>query len=318
MLEFEKYPSINQYRQVVKEVNRCSTLGPSETTLNFKGTVKAHGTNAGFQYDPSTGEYLTQSRNRVISLGDDNAGFAKFCDEYLDDLISICKSVKDDSNIITLFGEWCGENIQKGVALAELPKMFIIFGVKIGERWLVLPPSLNYICKAPIYCINEFPTFSIDIDFSRPEESQELLEQATMRVEEECPIGKYLGVSGVGEGIVWTHNSSHGLFRFKVKGQKHSVSKVKTLAPVDTVKMANIRTFVDYTVTENRLKQGMDEVFTQNNIEPSQKGTGDFLRWIIKDIHKEESDTLEDSGLDPKEVNKYLSEKARKWFFSNF
>jgi hypothetical protein len=32
---------------------------------------------------------------------------------------------------ITIYGEWCGGNIQKGVGITNLEKSFFIFGVKI-------------------------------------------------------------------------------------------------------------------------------------------------------------------------------------------
>ena len=42
---------------------------------------------------------------------------------------------------------------------------------------------------------------------------------------------------------------------------------------------------------------------------------GDFLRWIVKDINSEKMDTMVDNGLEPKDVNKYISNKAREMFF---
>ncbi len=43
---------------------------------------------------------------------------------------------------------------------------------------------------------------------------------------------------------------------------------------------------------------------------------GDFLRWLIGDITKEEMDVMVENGLEPKDVNKYISTKARVWFMS--
>ena len=33
---------------------------------------------------------------------------------------------------VTVFGEWCGKGIQKGVAINQLEKMFIIFELKLS------------------------------------------------------------------------------------------------------------------------------------------------------------------------------------------
>jgi hypothetical protein len=94
--------------------------------------------------------------------------------------------------------------------------------------------------------------------------------------------------------------------------QKHSVSKVKKVASVDPEKLANIEEFVNYAVTENRLEQGIQEVFGDEEL--SMKKTGDYLKWIVNDIMSEETDTLEANGLVAKDVNKYISTKAREWF----
>ena len=49
------------------------------------------------------------------------------------------------------------------------------------------------------------------------------------------PVGKHFGNLGVGEGIVFTYLDEIGnKYRFKSKGLKHSNSKVKTLASVNT------------------------------------------------------------------------------------
>jgi len=42
---------------------------------------------------------------------------------------------------------------------------------------------------------------------------------------------------------------------------------------------------------------------------------GDYLRMVIKDVMKEDIDIIADAGLEPKEVNKYISQVARDYFF---
>lgn len=94
--------------------------------------------------------------------------------------------------------------------------------------------------------------------------------------------------------------------------QKHSVTKVKKVVSVDPEKLANIEEFVNYAVTENRLEQGIQEVFGEEEL--SMKKTGDYLRWVINDVMSEEADTLETNGITAKDVNKYISARAREWF----
>ena len=137
----------------------------------------------------------------------------------------------------------------------------------------------------------------------------------TVAVETSCPVGKQLGVEGTGEGLVFTCATNQH-WKFKSKGEKHSVSKVKTLTAVDVELMKNITEFVDMAVTENRLEQGLS-YFKENNIEIEPKNVGQFLRWIVTDVLKEESDTLEKSGLDDKKIKNAIVSKARIWYLNS-
>jgi hypothetical protein len=121
---------------------------------------------------------------------------------------------------------------------------------------------------------------------------------------------------GVGEGIVWTFKEPSGTLRFKVKGEKHSSSKVKTLAAVDTEKLSSIDAFVELVVTDTRLNQGIEQVFTIESVEPTKKETGVFVKWVTSDIIKEELDTLSDNGLEPKDVMGRCSKKAAQWYMA--
>jgi hypothetical protein len=138
----------------------------------------------------------------------------------------------------------------------------------------------------------------------------------TEQVEAECPVGKNFGVSGVGEGVVWrcTDNPTSELW-FKVKGEKHSVTKVKKLVEVDTVKLGSIVEFVERVVTDARVKQGIDYL-SEQGLDLSRKSTGQFLSWFFADIMKEESDVMEKSGLVKKDVSSRIGEKARGMFFA--
>lgn len=119
----------------------------------------------------------------------------------------------------------------------------------------------------------------------------------------------------VGEGIVWSAELSPGeIVRFKVKGEKHSSSKVKKLASVDTEKLNSIKEFVEYAVTENRLNQGIEQVFTTKGETPVNTRTGEFVKWVSSDVIKEELDTIVANGLEPKDVGGPVSKKAAQWF----
>ena len=317
-----KYPSIEQLRSVVREVkSRHDFQGKDENgdaiyqhtspypTLEFQGTVKVHGTNASV-IRTVDGEKIYQSRNRVLSLEKDNAQFMiSMMNKDLDSLFNL---FPPDLEVI-LYGEWCGDNIQKGVAITGLPKMFIIFGVRVDGEWVEIPTNLKN-TKQNIYNIMQFPTYNISIDFENPELIQNKLIEETLAVEEECPVGKFFGVSGVGEGIVYTCLEDRSI-RFKSKGEKHSVSKVKTLNSVNVESVKEVMVFVDNVVTEARMNQSVDYL-KEMGLEVSPKSTGDFLRWVVNDILKEETDTIVENQLDMKKVKSSVASKARLWFLN--
>ena len=336
------YPSIEQFRNVIAGINRqFNFVGLDENgepiydhkkekpTLTFKGTVKLHGTNAGVSFNE--GGYWIQSRENIITPEKDNAGFAFFVEskkhvfkKFVDQISSV-NFFDLRNNTVTIYGECCGGNIQKGVAICNLPKSFFIFGVKVtphtnSEEEQKTKPAFwipSHYLKSPednIYNIEDFQTWEMEIDFNYPELVQNKLGELTLAVEEECPVGKAFGFSGVGEGIVWSCNYNGVVHRFKVKGEKHSSSKVKKLAEVDVEKINSIKEFVDYAVTESRFNQGIEKTFPNN--EPIDvKKMGQLMKWIVDDIIKEEMDTMVQNKLEPKDVGKYISTKVREMFF---
>lgn len=274
--------------------------------------------------------------------------------------------------------------IQKGVAISKIDKSLFIFShfkvspfdENLNSYWLP-----TFIDGKPIrdndnniFNILNYQIDIINIDFNKAYLSQKELGDLTQEIEDECPVAKSFGHSGIGEGNIWICNylklskdiiekndilnsllsdiiKDDKLYHFsfnlnklkcidinyeeliyspettlelmkqssqltmKVKGEKHSVTKVKTLASVDVEKMNSIHDFVEYTVTENRVQQGIDELFN-SPYEYDRSKTGDFLRWIVNDIMSEEMDTMTENNLKPKDVNKYISHKAREMFFN--
>jgi hypothetical protein len=343
MKHFVKFPSIEQFKNVIASVNRkYNFVGLDENgdpiydntkpkpVLSFRGTVKLHGTNAGICFNNHAG-YWFQSRERFISVENDNYGFSAFCEGNIFPFtlmfISISKkyNIDMDKFTISIFGEWCGKSIQNNVAVSELAKAFYIFGIKVtpiegddetrakGSYWVDYAGFRD--TDHGIFNILDFETFSIDIDFNMPELSQNKLVELTEYVEKECPVGKHFGISGIGEGIVWDISVNGEVYRFKTKGERHSASKVKTVAPVDVERLNGIVEFIDYAVTENRFNQALENVFFNN--EPIDvKKLGDVIKWVMADIIKEETDTMDKNGLSPKEIGKYVSDKVRKLFFA--
>lgn len=318
-----KFPSIEQFRHVVRAERDQAKLEEREPGSRlYRGTVKLHGTNAGATWYPG-GEMMFQSRNRILRPGDDNAGFAAhFSDpknEYWLKLamaeIAMHNAIEPGTPI-TVFGEWCGEGIQKGVAVSKLPKMFVIFAARANDTWLDVSSFRDTSCQdGRVFGIHMFPTYEIEIDFSKPELAQNEMVAITEQVEDCCPVGKHFGVEGIGEGVVWQpveDNSSK--FWFKVKGEKHSVSKVAKLAAVDVELFRRKEELVASLVTENRLRQGLDHHLNEAKLSLEMRDIGSFLRWVFADVAKEETDTIEANGFSVKDLGKPISDIAKRFY----
>ena len=297
LIEIKKVPNRVLYDI---EVESCNNF--------YANNILVHNSNAGVvRYKDGTTKF--QSRERELELTADNMGFMLYMSNV--DLDFLFKDIEFNDHI-AVYGEWAGNGIQKGVAVSELPRMFVIFGWKIDDVWVSNITRHNN--EYGIWDIRQFPTYQVTVDFNSPELAQNEIVDLTIAVENECPVGKQMGVSGIGEGIVFSTDYNGQRYTFKSKGEKHSVSKVKTLASVDVDELNSINEFVTYALTENRLNQGID-LLKSNGIEVSEKTTGAFLKWVANDIIKEETDTIVQNGLDVKKITKVVSNKARVWYF---
>lgn len=319
----KKFPSIEQFRHVVRAERDAAAYEDRPVAKRvYRGTVKLHGTNAGVTLKPD-GSLVFQSRNRVLAVGDDNAGFVHHWTDadreaVLRDtihLIALNNNIEPSVSEITIFGEWCGQGIQKGVALNQLEKMYVVFAAHADDRWLDLQGVNFDFAPVRLFSIFQFPTYQMEIDFNTPELAQNDLVALTERVEQCCPVGATFGVEGIGEGIVWSpvDGDRSSKYWFKVKGEKHSVSKVAKLASVDVERFRARDDLVKALVTDNRLQQGLDYLAEQN-ITLELPNIGTYLRWVFNDIIKEEADTIAENGFEQKELGKPISDIAKRYF----
>jgi hypothetical protein len=305
------FPDIAQFRNTIKLVReRAEHNRIPLPTLTFAGTVKLHGTNASVVF-PLEGGHYVQSRSQIITPEKDNAGFAT----WVRDNIDLFKKLDKSGTVV--YGEWCGKGIQKGVAISEVPRQFVVFAVRIMDGEWMNRSGIVLSIGDKLKCIYDYPTWTLDIDFNHPEDAQNKLVELTQTVENECPVGKAFGVSGVGEGIVWwpQQNDSfntHDL-AFKVKGEKHSETKVKTLAAVDVDKLNSLNELVDTILTEHRLEKKLESLVEQGGT-IDVKSTGAFLKLVGQDVYKEEADTISASGFSDKEVMGAVQKKAKQFW----
>lgn len=307
-----KYSKIPQFRNCIKDLQMKYKyewedekgypiyIEKDLPTITFTGTVKLHGTNMSVGYNGN--DFWVQSRNQIVESDKESMGFYNFAMDRKQEFI---KYLSQFSGTVIMYGEWAGKGIQKGVAIQEIEKSFFVFGLRKEKEEKFSWVKYNFKCDR-VYNIQDFKTYSIDIDLNNPKLVQNKLKELTEEVEKECPVAKTFGFSGIGEGIVWTYQKDENEFKFKTKGQKHSVTRVVTIANVDIEVLKNMQEFTEYSVTENRVQQAIQEVGSER------KNIGE----IIKDIFEEEKDTIEKNKISTKEVGKYLAKKIKSILFT--
>ena len=293
--------------------------------------------------------YYPQSRSRVLSVDSDHLDFAQFAlkpkvEDFLTKFMlkvynSFSKEERKDIFSIAIYGEWVGVGVQKGVAVSELERLFAPFEVIIHKKPTELYKKIHPVEEDSIQRIslplsqfkellNEelriFPIseivkpieVNITLDSVGFHKASEIFEKITAEVEAEDPFAKFFGVSGIGEGVVWKMadpNFDFGQIRFKVKGEKHAISKVKSTAPVDFEKLAKVQEAVDMYATENRFIQGV-QYLQEMQIPLEQSSTGNFVKWVQSDILKEHQDAMLNSNINAKNVVNQAAKKAAAWF----
>jgi len=276
MKRFIKYPSIEQFRIIIKNVRHSAQYaGYNEETqspifdysLEFPkikviGTEKIHGTNASVCYSNPDG-FWVQKRTSICTPESDNAGCAFVAmqneDAWKDIIFSLAEehNIDLDKNIISVFYEWCGGNIQKNSAVSNLDKMAIIFRhfkvspiepdetysewkeTSVNGHWIDCP-------EARIWNISNFPTYEFEIDFSNPEKSQNnLIKTVEEVIEPSSPVGKTFGQeSNIGEGLVCSFIYKDSLNMFKVKGDAHANNVGLRGLDVDRITQGKILRFL--------------------------------------------------------------------------
>jgi RNA ligase len=326
----KKFSDIEQFRHVLRNVqhktqftgrlddngdpimNRLAVL----PKLNCSSTTKIHGSNMSVVIDDDN--FYCQSRNNVITIDNDCYGFTRWVHTWFPNVINNIKSLF--GNHIVIFGEFAGKGIQDIVAVSQLEKFWTIFRIEnldTGEWIDFKNVDLSHLNQYRVYSIYQFGIESLEIDFEHPAVAINKMNELTLAVEKECPVGKFFGISSTGEGRVWTiehPDYRNSKFVWKIKGSEHSKSKLKKLANVDVEKMANIEAFVSKHLSEERLMQAYNWLGEQKKSK-DETSTGEFIKWLFNDIIKEESDELTASGLTTKDLGGVVAKNAKIWYF---
>lgn len=335
-MAFMAWPDIEGFHNIRKFVR----IDPGEwwsarerlkgtSTVLYQAKVKLHGTNAAVQVH-TDGTVVCQSRSNIITPESDNAGFARW--------VLANKEAWQRIPGFIIYGEWCGSGIQKGVAISNIGKrVFAVFAARPldGSDTLIIEPATLQAAVGGIPDVYILPWYTrpvehgsdtkayaqLPVDWkSSDSELTELIapvNQWVKDVETNDPwVKEIFNVDGTGEGLVFYPISeahlgfeSFSYLCFKAKGEKHK--NIKTSAPVQVnpETAASISAFVDLVLTPARLEQGANAVGGFD-----MKLTGKFVGWCLSDLQKETQDELEASGLDWKQVQKPLNDRARTWY----
>ena len=335
-MTFNHFPKIDSFHNVRKmAVAKAKYAGTNQAPITYRGKIKLHGTNAAVQVRRD-GTVLAQSRSQIISVGNDNMGFAAWVAANEEYFSPLSYNLED----ITIFGEWFGQGIMKGVAASSISqKAFAIFAIQYGETdddaSIVWTHPTDIAIRIDSHILNHddifvlpWTTDEIKIDWhdtNSLESAVDVLNERVEKVEAMDPwIKDTFGVEGIGEGIVYypislekddgsTMRYHFSDWTFKTKGEKHKVVKQRQAVQIDPEVAASVSEFVDNVVTDARLEQGAREV-NRGQLEFDNKLIGPFIGWVGKDVKLETTAELEASDLDWKMVAKQVSDRARKWY----
>ena len=298
-------------------------------TFVYVSKIKLHGTNAAVQID--NGNVLYQSRSRLISPGSDNAGFAAWASQYEAEWLSTgSRGAGPKDSTYVFYGEWFGPGIQKKVACSEVPeKSFAIFAVDVINYEEGLPLFVRHVMPDEIrklvpnipnlYVLPIYNLHRLEVD-DEPS-LLKLAEHIDSEVEAIDKLDPWIkdtfGIEGIGEGLVMYPIAGTNIYRpellFKVKGQSHSVNKVKKAMDLNPEDLATLKAFLTSFVTENRLEQGLKEA-CEPELDITQIGA--FIKWVVGDIQKESKLEIEANNIPWNKASKAISGKAATYFKS--
>ena len=344
---------------------------PAEThSLSLEGTIKLHGTHADILYDlsqadielarnvsssgrtesvteanPTAAGIRIQSRNLELGPGKENCGFPtvllqhcthlhslkalilrRFCSMYAGVAISL------DSPLVVA-GEWIGSGVQKGVAINQLTKRFVMLSIALNGKWLddALFADIE-IPEAGIYNVRRAGTFTVKLNpKDRPMseedgvfgEMQELAEKVMLR----CPFAATFDIEGKGEGIVWKIDDDmwrgEPALWFKTKGdgfekrtakERMSAGEHSKFEDGKKAEKMRARELAEAWVTERRVEQGF-EFLAEKGIKTAGKGDAKaFIEWVREDVLVEERIEIKEAGIAEQSLKSEISSLAARRF----
>lgn len=293
--------------------------------ITFTGSEKLHGENMAVCY--SHEELWVQGRNHIRTIADDQNGMAQFVEATKDYWLEIFNtliqkhSVDTTTHTIVIDCEWAGANIQKGNAAcsgtAKAAYIFDYFRIvdNATEHTEYIPSQdIPVNPNVGIYLLSSFGTYSLQLDFNQPELCATQLTQLALQIEEQSPIAKYFcKPDNVGEGVYLYGIHQGELLRVKAKGKKHGGNpKTNTKVTLSEDDKSALTELADRLTPVWRITQGITETGAN-----TRGHLGALMKWVVEDIIKEESPTLVASGIELKQLQRYIATQVKAYYFDS-
>lgn len=328
MPEFRKWRSINKFSDAYAKAQKFGVK-----KFWYRGKIKLHGTNSGIHIE--NGEIFAQKRTDFITVYDDNCGFANFVSN-----LRLRDNEFANNSGLVIYGEWAGPGVQKNDAVTKIcEKTFFVFSVMYLETGEVyyepgdLEEMLHFLFEGDLkeQNIRVIPwyTETLEIDFSRQNPCQTFVDNVMKEVDEKIAvedpyIKETFAIEGPGEGLVFYGLGGETFdctplprsvlldYMFKAKTESHSVQKEKNRNHVAPERPDGIDDFIDMFFTEARFEQMLNQI----GGEATREKTGQFMKAVMSDVHKESQQEILLCDFEWKIVPKYATPRVKSWWFA--
>ncbi|KAL8905042.1 MAG: hypothetical protein Q9171_006831 [Xanthocarpia ochracea] len=323
------YPKIGKLSDFIY---KCKKLAPETRIVPIVGTIKLHGAHVDWVISRDD-SIRAQSRNVLeLTLGKDNYGFAAFSNpiqnvilQLRDDIVRRYQQLNPNRTVdldhpVIISGEWCGLGVQKGVAISQLPRYFVIISIRVNDAWVSETEYADIYNEANgIYHVAKAGSYRVDFDMEDVDSSEAAIQAIVADVEMTCPYGLSRSVIGRGEGIVWKaqYRMQNPEMWFKYKGDltalSHEWKNVKlSEAAVAVDNREREYNFAMSVVTERRLEQGLEYLAETGTLRKD--GLGKFLAWITNDILVEEMREMTERKIGQGKLKVVIRSIAKTWY----
>lgn len=185
-------------------------------------------------------------------------------------LLAACHGATDYA---ILYGEWCGSNVQKGVAISRLPKMLVVFEASVDGS-MVGTGDVRSGAAIGMYFATDFETYSVKTDANSVDLASAAAETQGIanKVHKRCPgfsklhmfekinniLGKDKSDLLCGEGVVWRGIVDSMVYRFKSVGRSFSETAFRKSKPKAGKKRTPAYCFAEGVTTEARMKKASE------------------------------------------------------------